>query len=122
MTKERRRYKRIGKAFLSWFRTIKIILAKRYPSKWDVVSTRDLSAGGILFSYNNGLKIGTSVQFRIIFPFSAQIIRCIGKIVRCEKPSKNSYPKLFFVAAEFDKIKEKDKELIKSVAENIDSS
>ncbi len=114
--KERRRYKRIGKRFLSWFRTIRIILTKRCASRWDIVSTRNLSAGGVLFNYNKDIKVGTGLHFRIISPFSPHMIRCIGKVVRTEKPEKNVSPRLFLVAAEFDKITSKDKGLIDSFA------
>lgn len=116
---EKRKYKRIKRSFLSWFRTIKIVLAKRRPSKWDIVSARDLSAGGMLFNYNNRIKMGTQVNFRIIFPFSAHIIRCIGRVIRNKRPRENSYSKLFLVATEFEKIKQKDKELINRVADEL---
>jgi len=66
---ERRRYKRIERSYLTWFRTIKIVLARR-------------RAGGMLFNYDSKIKLGTQVNFRIIFPFSAHVIRCIGRVIR----------------------------------------
>ncbi len=116
---EKRRCKRINKNFMSWFRTIKVILAKRYPSKWDMVTARDLSANGMLFNYNNNIDVGTDIHFRIIFPFAAHVIRCIGKVVRKNKPRKYSNLKIFHIAAEFEKIKKKDRDLINAVADEV---
>ncbi len=116
---ERRKHKRIKRSFLTWLRLIKVVLEQRHLSKWNMVTTHDLSAGGMLFNYDDNIKAGTQVNFRIIFPFSEHAIRCIGKIIRSKNPSEDPSSNIFLVAAEFEKIKQKDKELIKRIADRL---
>ena len=113
---EKRRHKRIERSFMSWFRTVSFVLIGRCFSKWDMVTVRNLSASGMLFCYDDTITKGTQVNFKIIFPFSAHVIRCIGRIIRNNKPQEDSYPKISFIAAEFEKIKKEDKHLINEIA------
>ncbi len=114
--KERRKCKRIVKSFLSWL----MFMWKRkhpdYPNGWDMVTVRDLGAGGILFNYEQPVAIGTNVKLRIMFPFLKKPMHCTGKIVRNEQVNTYRYPSIYRIAAEFEKIKQKDKELIKKTA------
>ena len=116
---EKRKHRRIERSFMSWFRTISFVFVGRCFSKWDIVTVRNLSAGGMLFSYNDGITTGTQVNFRILFPFSAHAIKCIGRVIRNKRPNKRLHSKIFLIAAEFEKINQKDKELIRSVANDI---
>jgi len=116
---EKRKHKRIERSFMSWFRTISFVFIGRCFSKWDIVTVRNLSAGGMLFNYYNNIELGTQVNFRIIFPLSAHAICCIGKIIRNNKPSVNPNTRISLVAAEFEKIKKKDRDLIDAVADEV---
>jgi len=101
---------------MSWFRTVSFVLIGRCFSKWDIVTVRNLSASGMLFSYDAAITKGTQVNFKIIFPFSAHVIRCIGRIIRNNKPYEDTYPKIRFIATKFEKIKKGDKDLIDMMA------
>ncbi len=114
---EKRKHRRIERSFMSWFRTVSFVFIRRCFSKWDIVTVRNLSAGGMLFTYDDDLTTGMRVNFKIIFPFSAHTIRCIGRVIRNKKPQKDSYPKICFIATQFEKIKKRDRDLIDKIAD-----
>jgi len=117
--KNRRKYKRIVKSFISWLMFMWRRKHPGYPNGWDMVTIRDLGAGGILFNYDQPVAIGTNVRLRIIFPFLKKPIHCIGKVMRNEEVSTYQYPSIYRIATEFEKIKQKDKELIKRRADKL---
>jgi len=88
------------------------------PEGWDMVTTRDLSAGGILFNYDKQVGIGIGAKFKVVFPFADHLIECTGKVIRDEEVSTVSMPHtdLHRVAAQFGSIKESDACLIEKIA------
>jgi hypothetical protein len=118
---ERRRHKRISKSFMSWlkfFRGEQEDKRVEHSYEWDMVTTRDLSAGGILFNYDKQVGIGIGAKFKVVFPFADHLIECTGKVIRDEKVSTVSMPNtdLHRVAAQFGSIKESDACLIEKIA------
>ena len=116
---EQRKHRRIERSLMSWFRTVSFVMIGRCFSKWDMVTVRNLSAGGMLFSYDDAIAEGTLVNFKIIFPFSAHAIRCIGRIISNRRSRESSYSKISFIATQFEKIKKEDKNLINRVANEL---
>ena len=116
---DRRRYNRIKKCFMSW---LKFLQNKRkqdippYPFDWDIVTTCDIGAGGIMFNYNMPVKIGTKIKLKVICPFREGLIECVGRVVRNEKVDNYKYCSLYRVAAEFERISVPNKDLIDKVA------
>ncbi len=112
----RRRYKRITKSFMTWlkFRQAKIPV---YPAGWDIVTTHDLGAGGIMFNYDQYIEIGAKIELRITLPSAQTQLRCIGKVIRNEKANNYQHSTLHRVAAEFQIIDNTGREVINNLAE-----
>jgi hypothetical protein len=121
----RRRYKRITKCFMSWIKFIWSKLKSKdasYPSGWDMVTTCDLGAGGIMFNYDRPVEAGTKIKLRVIFPFKEEPIDCVGTVLRSEKVESRKYYdyfNIYRIAAEFEKIRKADKGLIDRVANDM---
>jgi len=113
---EKRRYKRITKTFMSWLKIRQKKKMPVYPYGWDMVTTCDLGAGGLLFNYDKPVDIGTSVQLKVVFPFKDAPIDCVGKVLRTEKVDSNKHSSIYRVAVEFKKISPWNKDLIDKVA------
>ncbi len=51
--------------------------------------TVDISAGGVLLEMDNGLQVGTNIEFTIFMPASRMgspkdvLVSCVGRVVRC---------------------------------------
>ena len=117
--REKRRYKRITKTFMSWLKFAQDKRKKKvpsYPLGWDMVTTCDLGAGGMLFNYDKLVEIGTKVRLRIVFPFKDEPIDCVGKVVRNEKVDSYKYSSIYRIAAQFERISESNKGLIDKAA------
>jgi hypothetical protein len=109
---ERREYRRITKSFMSWLRLIPCARKNRQPVAWDIVTTRDLSAGGMLFSYDRQIDIGIGARFRVIFPFADHLIECAGEIIRDEKIDSFKYPSMHHIAVRFGRISTVNKKFV----------
>lgn len=117
--KERREHKRITKSFMSWLRFVPDAHKDKsfaYPVAWDIVTTRDLSAGGMLFNYDKRIDIGIGARFKIIFPFANHLIECTGKVIRDEKVDSFKYPSVYRIAVQFENISSLNKKLIDKIA------
>jgi hypothetical protein len=119
---DRRKYKRITRCFMSWIKFIWSRLKSKgasYPSGWDIVTTYDLGAGGMLFNYDKPVDSGTKIKLRVIFPFKEAPIDCVGKVLRCEKVENykyHAYVSIYRVGVQFEKISTPNKDLIDKVA------
>ena len=91
---ERRQYKRIRKHFIANFK-------EKNLSAWDMVTMRNLGAGGALFNYDRKLRLNTLLDLKIIFPASRNPINCSGRIIRIEEPE--SLP-VYGIAVSFEEI------------------
>ena len=114
---ERRRYKRIAKTFMS---RIRFNCRGRglvgANGCWDMVTIRDIGAGGMLFNYDRPLQAGTKIALSIIFPFKDMPINCAGTVLRSERVDINRYSPICRIAAQFERIGKVDKGLIDKVA------
>ena len=115
---ERRRHKRIKKSFIAKFK-FRPLPGQSIDSEWNMVTIRNISAGGILFNFNRKINLGSILEFEINFPASKAPIKCAGRVLRVETPKTMS---LFHVATIFVKINDKDKDLINKAADNFFSN
>jgi len=77
---ERRRDKRIKHPFTARVRVYQEGVEHEESHKWNVVTVRDLSAGGISFNYTEKMQLGTVIEFNIALPFTEELIHCLGKV------------------------------------------
>ncbi len=113
---ERRKYERRQKPFMVRFRTIPLVAKKMVSTGWDMVPVKNLSAGGMLFDYNNNLELYSLLDLKIDISRSTPTINCVGKIIRIEKLQPTS---LFRIEIKFTDIGEQEKELISKAIEEI---
>ena len=116
---ERRRYKRIIKCFMTWLKFSWWTANPVYPKVWDIVTTHDLGAGGMLFNYDMPIELGTKIHLKVVFPFSRTPIDCIGSVIRSKKVIGDKYSAVYRIAAQFQAISESNKDLIDKVANQI---
>jgi hypothetical protein len=105
---ERRKYIRIEKPYIIRFRVKPN--DDRVTKDWDMVATRNLSAGGIFFYSSTNLEVGTILDLKIGFSRSYPTIICVGKVIRVPKhqvPIINGY------AVEFTEIDEQINKMMK---------
>ncbi len=77
-------------------------------TQWTLVTSKNISAGGVLFTYDRPLDNGTSLHFKIHFP--KKTIECSG-IVRRTSPT--GLKPLVSVAARLNGLSFLDREFIK---------
>lgn len=116
---DRRRYKRIIKCFMTWFKFRQSIIKPVYAKGWDIVTTHDLGAGGMLFNYDMPIELGTKIHLKVVFPFSRTPIDCIGSVIRSKKAIGDKHSAVYRIAAQFQAISESNKDLIDKVANQI---
>ena len=82
---------------------------------WSMVTTKNLSAKGAMFTYNKPLPKDSFLDLKINFPNINGPIECMAKILRFEK-----YPNslLFNTAVTFTDIAESAKNIINETAES----
>jgi hypothetical protein len=86
------------------------------PFYWEMVSVKNVSAGGLLFYYNRNLGSDSLLDLKIDISHTTPTINCVGKVVRIEEPQPHS---LFRIAASFSELSKEEKELInKTIEEN----
>lgn len=110
----KRRYGRIKRHFVVRLRIRPGQTQAESLTSWNIVTVRDLSAGGILFNYDKEIEIGTLIDLKINFPLLITPIDCVAKVVRIEKPSLRA---IVHIAAVFVDIGKKEKELVEKAAE-----
>ena len=112
---EKRKHKRIQRKFVAHFHVRPHDPAAK--TKWDIVTVRNLSAGGVLFNYDKELTEGRIVDFKINFPGCKDPIVCVAKIIRIEAPVDYG---ILPTAVFFAEISEKDKKAIDRLASKLD--
>jgi hypothetical protein len=114
--KDMRRHKRISKTLMSWF---KFSNGKHavMANGWDMVTVRDIGAGGLLFNYDRPVEIGSRISLKIMFPFKDEPIRCRADVVRSQRIGSSEDSSIYRVAAEFKNITSADAGLIDRVAD-----
>ena len=64
-------------------------LAVRAESREHFTETSDISSGGVLFSADFGVPVGSTIEFTIAMPAVIVgsdkdiLVNCIGRVVRC---------------------------------------
>ena len=74
---EKRKYQRINKKFVL---EVAADGATSDARDWTLVTTRNMSAGGVLFTYDRALKSGTPLVLTIHFP--DHVVSCKGRVNR----------------------------------------
>lgn len=115
---EQRKYKRIKNGFTLRFR-IRPQDTKEKPGGWDIALLQNLSAGGLLFTSDKAIEMGSFLDFSLNSPASKDPINGIGKIIRVEK--RDQKPVLYYLAVFFTQIDEEDREAINNAAKDYGS-
>ena len=112
--KERREYRRIERSFLTRLKIAPSKLNKLKEAFWDLITTKNLSAGGLLFTYYKQVPVGAELELRIVFPLADRPIECRGKVIRSQKIIDNGVKSAYRIAACFEDINEQDQRSIES--------
>ena len=80
---------------------------EKVAEEWTIVTSKNISAGGVMFTYDRKLAQGTPLTFRIHFP--ERTIDCTGVVYR-SNPS--SLQPLVNVAAKLENLCRGDREFI----------
>ena len=110
---EKREFKRIEKPFMARFRVKQYKGLEMSSFYWDMVSVKNVSAGGILFYYNRNLGFESLLELKLNISHTTPTINCLGKVIRIEEPEPHS---LFRIATSFTDIGKKEKEIINKTA------
>jgi len=113
---KRRKHKRIEKPYMARFRIKQYEGLKLSSTKWDMVTLKDLSAGGALFCYSKYLGPNSLLELKIDVSTVTPTINCVGKILRSDKIQPAS---VFSIATEFTEIDEQEKEIINTTVKKI---
>ncbi|MBU1871792.1 MAG: PilZ domain-containing protein [Candidatus Omnitrophica bacterium] len=124
---EKRKYKRIKRPFTARVRFLneKIEPLERpvkEDSNWDVVIIKDISAGGISFSYVEKIPIGSTLEFSIMLPFARDPIHCFGRVCRVDGADSNKPEmkfQIYVIAASFIEISPANQKAISEYAREI---
>ena len=102
--KEKRKHQRINRKFV-----LKVAAEGDSPvtRDWTLVTTKNMSAGGVMFTYDRTLREGTPLDFTIFFPDHS--VKCKGQVNRIV--SAEAQP-LVNVAASIEGLLEKDLEFL----------
>lgn len=112
---ERREHRRIEWKFIARFQ-IRPHENEKAQDGWDIVTARNLGAGGVLFNYDKKLDVDTILDFKINFPACEEPVVCVAKVIRVDKPVAFG---VIPVAAIFQEINDKEKETIGMIAEKM---
>lgn len=84
--------------------------------RWDIVTTQNISASGILFSYNHYVEMGARLRLKIALPICGAV-ECVGEVVRnvMGKPCGfgRSEPVVCAVAVVFCDISEENQRMLR---------
>ncbi len=109
--RERKAFKRIKQQFTTRIRVSNL----DEMLGWNLVVSRNLSAGGILFNFDREIPMDTPVELKIQFPLLRDPIFCKGKVVRVQR---SELPSIYSIAALFTHIDTPFVETINAAAED----
>ncbi len=116
----KRKYKKIVPPYITRFRVKQYEGQEISSPDWDIVSVKNLSAGGMVYDYNKdynkNLELDSLLDLKIDFFKSIPVINCFGRVVRIEEPMPNSMSR---IVTKFTEIDEKEKEMINTTVEEI---
>lgn len=113
---ERRKYKRIIRNYIAKFQRVNINDPDGIGSAWEMVVVQNLSAGGVLFHYNQAIDKDTIIKLKINFPLTETPIETVGRINRLEIQEKAV---IVGLAAHFIDIPPNDMEVINNCATDL---
>jgi hypothetical protein len=116
MGQERRKHKRIEQQFIARFQVRPHDSSQEAFKGWDIVTVRNLSAGGVNFNYDKDLGVGAVLDFKVNFPDYEPPISCLAKVLRVDDAPYG----LFHIAAEFSGVDEKEKKMIENLANELE--
>ena len=94
---DRRKYPRVTQPHTIRFHAV----APEKQGNWDMVLSKNLSAGGVFFDYPSTIAPETLLSFKINTHVGEKPVECAGKVRRCE--TINPALKRFHIAVEFFK-------------------
>jgi len=112
---ERRKHKRIERPFVVRLAMRPHKDGHKEAIKWETVTAKNLSAGGVLFYYHKELKKDQFLELQIYFVTFKTVIKCLGKVVRINKPESSI---IYRIAVSFTKIGSKEKNMINKYADD----
>jgi len=113
---ERRKYKRIRRNFMARFQIQDGRGDDAWAEDWNMVTMRNLGAGGALFNYNRKLKTDSLLHLKINFPMTREPIDCVGKVTRVEDTMRSI---IFRVAVAFMEVSDRQKRVLNESAEEL---
>lgn len=75
MSEEKRRAPRVCRRFI-----LRAAVFGEEPLRWSVVTIHNLSASGVLFTFDKPAREGMLLCFKIDFP--EKVIQCMGRVAR----------------------------------------
>ncbi len=113
---ENRNYKEIETPCIAKFHTKQCADNENYAPDWDIVSVKNLSAGGMVFVYDKDLGIDSIINISFEISQSIPTISCVGKVLRIEERRHLSG---YCIAIQFTEMSAKIKEEINGTIEEI---
>ena len=108
-TADKRKHPRLDKKFV--LRVSPEGSEETTTTQWTLVTSKNISAGGVMFTYDKPLETGTPLAFKIYFPHKT--IRCSGVVHRTH-PSV--LQPLVNIAAKLEGFAQADRDFIESHA------
>jgi len=116
---EKRNPVRIDMSFTIRFSVIPLVARGMIHTDWNTVVVRNFGAEGLCFYHDKNLRIGTLLALKIDLPSIPLCTNAVAEIVQIEKPKLSS---LFCIAIKFKKIDKREKEIINTFVELINTS
>lgn len=117
---ERRKHARVRKRYTASFRLCGDAESE-LARKWDIVTIRDVSVGGISFNYHEKLPMGTRLEFNIALPSSPDPVNCTGEVCRVDEPGPDRRgirrTTIYGIAACFDDVPDPTKQALLKLVE-----
>ena len=108
---EKRRFKRLYKQFV-----VRIQIQSGLTKDWDVLVIRNISRGGMLFTYHKQLSEGMILNLKINVALNKDPIYCKGKVIHVRAFGD---PRIYEAGVCFTEISVSDGDLISRVVEDI---
>ena len=103
---EKRKFKRISRKFVLQ------VAANGYSADskdWTLVTSQNLGAGGVLFTFDRALEKGTPLAFTIHFP--DDVVNCRGRVLRSSPAGKKPF---VHIAATLEGLSEREVEFLEN--------
>ena len=116
---EKRKDKRVKRSCTVKVRSFQKRMDIGQSSGWEIVTMKDLSASGMLFTHTKKIPVGEILEFSISLPSSLEPIHCLGQVCRVleRQTSKISvaYIPVYTIAVFFKDIDASKQEAIKKI-------